>query len=59
MMAEAQKIQSGELEFPKLLDGELTDKMTPIGKKMKFKLLPKEMPENSVRFEKLTNNFLY
>ena len=35
------------------------EKMTPLTKKMKFKVKPKEMPEDLHPFEKLQANFFY
>ena len=45
-----------------ILDSKLfieKEKMTPLTKKMKFKVKPKEMPEGDHPFEKLQANFFY
>ena len=55
----ALKIQTGVIDKPSLEWDALTKKQTPLTARMKYKLMPHEMKESTLGFEKLTNNFLY
>ena len=55
-----ERLINGEIKMPKIEAKLFTkDHMTPLTKKIKYKLLKNEMPETEKSYEQMMANFLY